>query len=213
MSVRLFIADDHPLVLSGLRNVINSQEQMEVIASYSCGADLLSGLKNQQPDVLMLDMQLPDFSGKELAEIILKTYPSVKIIVLTGLEATYNIEEMMQLGCSGYLLKSSSDDVQLIQAIEEVYRGEYYLDTVLQKQLLTNILKKKKLAENIGQLLTRREKEILRLITEEYTNMEIAEKLSISIRTVETHRFSLLQKLNAKNTAGLVKSAIEMRLV
>jgi DNA-binding NarL/FixJ family response regulator len=103
--------------------------------------------------------------------------------------------------------------VQLVKAIEEVYRGEYYLDTVLQKQMLTNILKKKKLAENVAQLLTRREKEILRLITEEYTNMEIAAKLSISIRTVETHRFSLLQKLNAKNTAGLVKSAIEMRLI
>jgi DNA-binding NarL/FixJ family response regulator len=161
----------------------------------------------------MLDMQLPDMTGKELAEAILKVYPSIKIIVLTGLEATYNIEEMMQLGCAGYLLKNSCDDVQLIRAIEDVYQGEYYLDTVLQKQLLTNILKKKKLAENVAQLLTRREKEILKLITEEYTNMEIAEKLTISIRTVETHRFSLLQKLNAKNTAGLVRSAIEMRLI
>jgi DNA-binding NarL/FixJ family response regulator len=213
MPVKLILADDHPLVLSSLKTVINSQEQMEVVGSYCCGSDLLNGLKTLQPDVLMLDMQLPDMTGKELAETILNVYPSIKIIVLTALEATYNIEEMMQLGCAGYLLKSSCDDLQLIKAIEDVYRGEYYLDTVLQKQLLTNILKKKRLAENVTQLLTRREKEILKLITEEYTNMEIAEKLNISIRTVETHRFSLLQKLNAKNTAGLVRSAIEMRLI
>jgi DNA-binding NarL/FixJ family response regulator len=213
MPVKLILADDHPLVLSSLKTVINSQEQMEVVGSYCCGSDLLNGLKTLQPDVLMLDMQLPDMTGKELAETILNVYPSIKIIVLTALEATYNIEEMMQLGCAGYLLKSSCDDLQLIKAIEDVYRGEYYLDTVLQKQLLTNILKKKRLAENVSQLLTRREKEILKLITEEYTNMEIAEKLNISIRTVETHRFSLLQKLNAKNTAGLVRSAIEMRLI
>ena len=212
MPIKIAITDDHPLVLSGLKSVINSQEQMQLIGCYSCGLDLLNGLKNQQPDVLMLDMQLPDISGKELAESILKTYPSIQIIILTGLEATYNIEEMMQVGCAGYLLKSSSDDEQLTKAIETVYRGEYYLDTILQNQLLSNILKKKKLAENVSQILTRREREILRLITEEHTNMEIATKLNISIRTVETHRFSLLQKLNVKNTAGLVRSAIEMRL-
>src|SRR5690606_30645813 len=116
------------------------------------------------------DMQLPDIGGKELAETILKQYPEVRIIVLTSLEATHHVEEMIQIGCMGYLLKSTADYSRLIQAIEQAYSGEVFLDDTLQKQLLANIMKKRKQGEDTIAQLTRREKEVLRLITDELTN-------------------------------------------
>lgn len=212
MAIKVAITDDHPLVITGLKNTIAATAHIEVIDQYSRGRELLEGLRQRQPDVLLLDMQLPDISGKELAEQVLKLYPDVRIIILTSLEATYHVEEMIQLGCMGYLLKSTTDHSRLVFAIEKAYESEVFLDEALQKQLLSDILKKKKQAEDISSLLTRREQQVLGLITEEYTNQEIAERLSVSIRTVECHRLSLLHKLNVKNTAGLVKKAIEMRL-
>jgi DNA-binding NarL/FixJ family response regulator len=199
-------------VATGLQSVIASTVHMEAGDVYSCGRDLLEGLKSNRPDVLLLDMQLPDIGGKELAETILKQYPEVRIIVLTSLEATHHVEEMIQIGCMGYLLKSTADYSRLIQAIEQAYSGEVFLDDTLQKQLLANIMKKRKQGEDTIAQLTRREKEVLRLITDELTNQEIADQLCVSVRTVECHRLSLLHKLGAKNTAGLVKKAIELRL-
>src|SRR5690606_15019920 len=124
----------------------------------------------------------PDIGGKEVAEIILKQYPEIRIIILTSLESTFDVEEMMQMGCMGYLLKSTTDYSRLIKAIEQAYSGEVFLDESLQRQLLVNIMKKRKQGEKTAAQLTRREKEILRLITEELTNQEIAEHLSVSVR-------------------------------
>ncbi len=213
MAIKVVITDDHPLVITGLKNVISSAQHIECIGCYTTGQELLSALEVTQPDVLLLDMQLPDISGSELAGKVLKMYPAVRIIILTSMEATHHVEDMMQMGCMGYLLKSTTDHSRLIQAIEKAYNGEHFLDDALSKQLLTNIIRKKKQSEDLGSVLTRREKEVLQLITDEFTNHEIAEHLSISIRTIECHRLSLLNKLQVKNTAGLVKKAIEMRLL
>ncbi len=213
MAIKVVITDDHPLVITGLKNVISSAEHIECMGCYTSGHALLTALAETQPDVLLLDMQLPDITGHELAGKVLKLYPDIRIIILTSMEATHQVEDMMQIGCMGYLLKSTTDHSRLIQAIEQAYNGEYFLDDALSRQLLSNIIKKKKQADDLGALLTRREKEVLQLITDELTNQEIAESLSVSIRTIECHRLSLLHKLQAKNTAGLVKKAIEMRLL
>lgn len=206
------ITDDHPMVITGLQTVLDSSDQIKVTGTFRDGQSLLDGIKDSPPDVLLLDLQLPDILGKELAEKVLLRWPDIRIIILTSLEATHHIEEMMQLGCVGYLLKSNTDHDKLIKAVEQAFYGESFIDESLQKQLLSNIFKKKKQQEDSSALLTRREKEILHFIIEESTNQDIADKLHISIRTVECHRLSLLHKLKVKNTAGLVKKAVELRL-
>jgi len=213
MPIRVAITDDHPLVVTGLQKVIEACPHIETSGTYPDGKSLLDGLRSQQPDVLLLDMQLPDTTGRELAAEIRRSWPDIRIIVLTSLEATDNIEEMIQAGCTGYLLKSTTDPDRLIHAVERAYRNEVFLDESLQQQMLSNMLRKKVQQENIGAMLTRREKQILQLIADEYTNQEIAEKLYISIRTSEFHRVSLLQKFGVKNTAGLVKKAMELKLI
>ncbi len=213
MEIKVAITDDHPMVVTGLKTVLASDEQIIVTGIYQDGRTLLEGIKKELPDILILDMQLPDILGKDLAEKILKMYPAVRIVVLTSLEATHHIEEMMEIGCMGYLLKSNTDHGRLLKAVRQAYYREPFIDETLQKQLLSNIFRKKKQKEQSFSLLTRREKEVLQLITDEYTNQDIADKLHVSIRTVECHRLSLLHKLEVKNTAGLVKKAIELRLL
>ncbi len=201
------------MVIEGLQHVIGSTAHVRVIAAYSTGMALLEGLRQELPDVLLLDLQLPDIPGDVLIARILKNYPDMRIVILTSMEAMDCIDEMMQLGCMGYLLKSNTDYTRLIRAIEQAWRGESFLDESLSRQMLSNIIRKKKQSELSVSMLTRREKDVLKLITEEMTNLEIAEHLSVSVRTVECHRLSLLHKLHVKNTAGLVKRAMEMRLL
>ncbi len=213
MQIKVAITDDHPMVVTGLKTVLESREGIQVSGVFTDGKSLLEGIKEEAPDVLILDMQLPDILGKDLAEKVLKEHPAIRIIVLTSLEATHHIEEMMEIGCVGYLLKSNTDHERLLKAVEQAYYREAFIDEALQKQLLSNIFKKKKQKEQSTSLLTRREREVLQLIIEEYKNQDIADKLHVSIRTVECHRLSLLHKLEVKNTAGLVKKAMELRLL
>ncbi len=211
MHIKIAITDDHPMVISGIKNMLYYHKHIEVINTYKTGTALLEGLEKEQPDVLLLDIQLPDATGNELARIITKKYPDVKILVISSMESSFHVKDMMQHGCKGYLLKTSEEDI-VLEAIEEVYHGGEYLEPSLKEDLLKSMLKIKKQTA-LSPSLTLREKEILQLITEGYTSPQIAEKLSISHRTVENHRFSLLQKLNVKNTAALMKTALQMGLI
>lgn len=211
MAIIVNIVDDHPLAITGLRNMLLACEHIKVTQCYATGTALLAGLQKAQPDVLLLDMLLPDINGEELAAIISKDYPSIKILVITSLDATIHIKTMLRNGCKGYLLKNTEVDT-LIQAIEQVHEGMEYIEPSLKEQMLHNLLHYRKKNKKTP-ILTRREIEILKLITEEFTNQQIADKLSLSMRTIEKHRFSLLQKLDSKNTAGLVKTAIELGLI
>ncbi len=213
MAIRIMITDDHPLAISGLQNIIRFYPHIEIMGAYTSGAGLLEALRHEQPDVLLLDIILPDINGKELAATITQQYPGIRILALTSLDAPSHVEGMMRRGCAGYLLKNT-DQHTLVNAIETVHRGGEFMDPFLKEQLLNSMLKMKKNTEIVAApVLTQREKDILQLIVAEYTSQEIAEKLFISLRTVENHRFNLLQKLDAKNTVGLVKVAIRMGLV
>jgi DNA-binding NarL/FixJ family response regulator len=211
MPITLAIADDHPVVANGIRTILRGVPNMEIIETYTSGQALLQGIKNQRPDVLLLDMQLPDMNGPELAASILKLYPQQRILVLSSTDILLQVKKMLKLGCMGYLLKDA-DDVTIIKAIETVQQGGQYLSPVLNQQLIDDLFRNKK-SEKKSTLLTRREKEVLQLIIDEHTNQEIAEKLYISLHTVENHRISLLHKLDVKNTAGLVKVALQTGLV
>jgi len=213
MPINVAITDDHPLVAEGLCNVLNSTLNISVSATYSNGDSLLKGLQKEQPDVLLLDMQLPDQSGSELAMYIRKNYPELPILILSGLDSAILVKNMMQLGCKGYLLKSTADKSILTEAIEQVYyTGETYLDPSLKEGLLSDLLKPKRQKKQPLKL-SKREKEILELVVEEYRNPEIAAKLHLSLRTIENHKYNLFQKLNVKNSVGLIKVAIQRGLL
>lgn len=201
--INVAMIDDQVIILNGLQKILADAEHLVITGVYNNGDELLHGFETALPDVLLLDIHMPGKSGIELAGIISKKYPTVKMIALTNVDVLAQMKQMLQKGCVGYLLKDVSPEI-LVKAIETVSSGEQYLQEEFKIQLLNSLS-----GINKKQLITRREKEILKLITEEHTNNEIAGKLFLSLRTVENHRNNLLQKLNVKNTAGLVKMAIQ----
>lgn len=205
--IEVAITDDHPIVVNGLKKVLDDFAHIEVTAVYHTGNALLQGIAQRQPDVLLLDMHLPDTTGIEIARVITKKYPQVRILVLSSSDVLLQVKKMLQLGCAGYILKDS-DDMTIVTAIETVYGGGQFLSPVLQQRVVDDMFKTRN-AEKKQAMLTKREKEVLQLIIDEHTSQEIANMLFISPHTVENHRISLMQKLEVKNTAGLVKKALE----
>jgi len=205
--IKVAITDDQVIILNGIQKILTTNTSIELSGLYKNGDELLNALEESRPDVLLLDIQMPGKSGIELAGIISKKYPEIKMIALTNVDIVPQVKKMLNNGCMGYLLKDADAEV-IFEAIETVMTGEQYLHEPVKNLLLRSLSGKKSKI-----LLTRREKEILGLIVEGLSNKEIASKLSISVRTVENHRNHLLQKFDVKNTAGLVKIAIEEGLI
>ncbi len=210
--IKVAITDDHPVVIDGLTNTLNSCADIELAGTYTHAAALLQGLQRNIVDVLLLDLQLPDKNGGDLVPLLLAQYPDLCILILSGIESTPYIKDMIQKGCKGYLLKSRTNKALLIEAIKQVYAGEIFLDAALKEEMLQEMLVQKRRTARLQPRITHREKEVLSLIVKEYNNAAIAEELCISLRTVETHRYNLMQKLEAKNTAGLLRIAAQMDL-
>lgn len=209
--ITIAIADDHPMILQGLQHMLSRYTHLQVIATYAHGEELLAGLQQKVPDLLLLDIQMPGKTGTELAPLILKTYTNVKIIALTNFDNALYAHNMLEAGVSGYLLKSAAEHV-VIQAIEQVYRGESFLEPAMQEKL-NQLQARTNRTFTTKSDLTTREKEILQLIVDGYTDVEIAAKLFLSAYTIKHYRISLLLKLDVKNAAAMVKKAIQMGLV
>ncbi len=208
--IQLAITDDHPVVIRGLQDVLTPIPDIEVVWTAQTAADTLTKLEETIPDVLLLDIRLPDRSGIDLCEQIVGRYPGLKVLGLSSFDQASYIHSLLQRGASGYLLKTV-DGTELTKAIQTVNGGGTYLHQALQelmKQAASSTASKANHPK-----LTRREKEVLQLILEECTTNEIAERLFISPSTAETHRLNLIQKLGVRNTAGLVKAAIERGLL
>ena len=211
MKIKIAIADDHPLLLNGLNAVITKTPDMELTGSYENGSALLEDLPNNQPDILLLDIQMPGQTGDEIAGIVNYKYPHINIIALTNQDNIYYINTMFRKGVKGYLLKTTHEDI-LLNAIRTVYQGEEFLDEALKERVKLDSLNSKKEGTQPHNL-TRREKEILQLMATNLTSQQIAEKLYLSVRTVENVRSGLMTKLDAKNAATLVKKAIQLGLI
>jgi DNA-binding NarL/FixJ family response regulator len=213
-TINISIVEDHPMMISGLVTILKSYAHIKVNGAYGSAAELLQGLKEHVPDVLLLDLILPDRSGKELISEVLHTYPGLSVLVFTSLDAPSIVSSMMRRGCKGYLLKGASPEM-LIDAIETVYRKEEFIEPVLRDQILQNVTRYKNKQQDMPLMtdLSEREIEILKLIAEENTTREISEKLFLSYRTIENHRYNLIQKLDVKNTAGLVRIGIQIGLI
>ena len=209
--INIAIADDHLLVINGLKAMIENTSDIKLLFSATSGYDLLSELKEKQPDVLLLDIQMPDINGIDLCKEVHARYPLVKIIALTNFEQSSYVKQMVRNGALGYLLKNI-DGKTLQAAIRTVVQDKPFIHEQIRNNMLNEVLSGTKVTSQ-GISLTKRELEILGLVAKEMTNQEIADKLFISVRTVETHRVNLTQKLAVHNTAGLVKEAYKRGLI
>lgn len=209
--IKIMVADDHPLVLSGLLHLLGNCNDMTVTGSYTNGNDLLMGLAANIPDVLLLDIQMPGKNGEEVANQVQEQYPMVKMIALTNFDDVYYIKSMIARGVLGYILKTTREEI-LLNAIRMVYTGKQYLEPALMDKLAAE-LKQEKMNAHLMPVLSRREKEVLQFIAQNLTSQEIADKMYLSKRTIDTHRLNLMLKLEVKNVAALVKKAIEVGLL
>ena len=205
MPIKLFITDDHYMVIEGIRSLLQAEERIEWLGHAMNGASCMAFLQQHQPDIVLLDINLPDVSGIDLCKQIRQKYPNVRVIGLSSMSQQSYIQTMMQQGASGYILKNATRE-EIIEAIDVVMAGRTYLS-----------LEAATVVKNSGDttipVLTRREKEVLGHIAEGLTNNEIADKLFISTTTVDTHRKNLLSKFRVKNTASLIRMAVQFQFV
>ena len=202
--IKVAIADDHPVLVEGLKQLITSSGIAEVLFITANGKECLKMLTLKLPDVLLIDINLPDCSGIDLCNEICRHWPSVRVMAITSFNEYTIIRKMLDNGAYGYLLKNLMPE-EIMHGIETVFHGKHFLcheaDPFIKKQSEHQIS------------LTRRETDLLRLIVEGYTNIEIADKLCLGVETVNSYRKNLLFKLNARNTAVMVKIAIENNLI
>ncbi len=204
--IRLLIVDDHPMVLEGIKTLLQPVSDFSVVGMASNANAALALLKAQPVDVALLDINLPEIDGIALCRQIRRDFPTVKVLGLSTFKERSYISKMIEAGALGYVLKSVDRDTLLL-AIGQVAEGKFYLDHELAQMLAQGDT-----APSLP-LLTRREKEVLAHIAEGLTNTEIAERLFVSPLTVDSHRKNLLAKLGARNTAALIKLAVERGLL
>ena len=205
MATKVFIVDDHFMVIEGIRSLIQNEKDIEWMGHATNANSCLSFLQHQLPDVILMDVSMPEMSGIELCALVKQEYPSVFIIGLSTFNQQSFIQKMVDNGASGYLLKNATKD-ELLEGIQAVVKGKMYYSMEAAQTLRSQ-------TDSKVPVITRRQKEMLELIAEGMTNNEIAEKLFISVATVDTHRKNLLARFEVKNTAALVKMAIQMKLI
>ena len=207
--IKVFLIDDHQIVLDGLKLMLDYSPKINCIGIATSGPNAIAVLHHITPDVILLDIEMPDLNGIETCKRIKKKYPSIKIIALTMLIERSIIQNMLEAGAEGFLIKNASQD-EVVKAIHLVNGGSTYYSEEVRKIIHSKV--KSKSGKTLPKL-SRRETEILRLIIQENTTQEIASQLFISPGTVETHRKNIMRKFQAKNVVGVVKIALENNLV
>lgn len=212
--IRVFITDDHEIYLEGLSLLLGKQEGIEVIGTATSGKELLEQVRDLKADILLLDVYLPDLGEEEIVQQIRAVRPDLRIIYLTLLRGTRYVHKLSKYNIQGYVLKNASLE-ELLQAMRAVVDGGTFFSKDIHigdrdEDFRNTITIEDK---QIDEILSRRELEVLRLICKEYSNAEIADKLFLSVSTVETHRKNLIAKLGVNNTVGLVKFALRNNLI
>lgn len=214
MSARILIADDHAVFRSGLRALLEKEKDLQVVAETGDGFATLEVLEAEAIDILLLDITMPKLTGPQVAERALKLNPRVAIVVLTMHEDAYYLQELFKIGVRGFVLKKSTG-TDLLQAIRAAYRGDQYVDPALAGHLVSLFVGTRAGKASQGRLdaLTPREREVCTLLAYGHTNGEIATRLHISERTVESHRNHITAKLDLRTRADLVRFAIDNGLL
>jgi DNA-binding NarL/FixJ family response regulator len=204
MKQKIFIVDDHPMVIEGFKALLAQNDDVIVVGTAENAFQAIDFLKKNEVNIAFLDINLPDISGMELCKKIKTEFPTIQCLALSTFNDRSYVSKMIENGASGYLLKNSSKE-EIFKAIEEVSKGNMFFNVDYQKQ---NTSKYDQIP-----IITRREKEVLIEIADGLTNQQIADKLFISITTVSSHRQNLMIKLNANNTASLIKMAVKYDLI
>lgn len=209
----IILADDHAIFRAGLKGLLTKDPQFKIVAEARNGEELLSKLKSVKCDLIVLDLSMPEMDGISALKTIRQKYPKIKILVLTMQKDVEHFKHAMAVGAGGYLLKDDAYE-QLPLAIKVVLKGKRYISPAIAELTTDRFIRSLDDLEGPSlEILTKRESEILKLVANSSSNKNIATKLKISIRTVETHRANLSNKLGIKNIAGLVKYAISKGLV
>lgn len=211
--ISLLLVDDHQMIRDAIKFYFSSEDEFEVKSEAVNGDEALQLLEKDRFDVVITDINMPECDGLQLMEQIRDRFPEQKVLILSMLDDAVYINKMIALGANGYILKSASKE-ELCKAIKTIVEGNNYYSQEIYQTIVESIAgKKPKQRLSIEISLSRREKEVLQLIVQEYSNKEIADKLFISSRTVEAHKRNLLDKTGAKNIAGLVLYAVERNLL
>lgn len=214
--IRIFLVDDHQLVRDGIKALLISAEELEILGEASSGKECFEKIAEAPPDILILDISLPDTNGIEITRRISAEYPGTRVLILSMYTNEDFIFNSVKAGARGYLPKNTSRE-ELLEAIHTIYEGdEFFADSISRIMLKSYVRKAKEgdLAAQGGTVpLTTREIEILKLFAEGFINKEISDRLDISIRTVETHKNHIMKKLELKSTVELIKYAIRNKIV
>jgi DNA-binding NarL/FixJ family response regulator len=206
-AITVFIVDDHFMVIEGIQSLLQNEAGVKVVGHASNTSSCLSFLKQQQPDVILMDINLGNENGIELCKQVKELYPQTMVIALSTFNQFSFIDKMMENGASGYLLKNAERN-EIIEALQMVVKGGTYMS-----REVADTLRAVEDGKDDKPSLTRREKEVLELVADGLTNQEIADKLFIGVTTVDTHRKNLLVKFNVKNTASLIRKAAKLQLI
>lgn len=207
--IRVLLADDHAILRKGVRMLIHTQPDMEVVGEARTGREAIAEARRLKPDIVVMDVSMPELNGIEGTRQICDELTRTKVIALSMHKDPVYVREILRAGARGYLLKDSEDE-DLLKAIRSVFRGEAYLSPAVSDAVLTDY---RKHVSNPVDLLTSREREILTMVAEGKTNKEIAQALNLSVYTVESHRGSVMEKLNLHNTGDIVRFALRNGLI
>lgn len=209
--IKIIIADDHQMFLEGISSLLQDVPEIEVVGTALNGNQVLEKIKTLEIDIVVTDINMPEMDGIELSKSLKKNYPGIKTLILSTHNDAEMIGKCVNNDVDGYLLKNA-EKKELLKALDTIAAGEKYFGEEVKNEYIKTVFSASKEKETVSQL-SRREKEILQHIAMEYTTQEIADKLFISQNTVNTHRKNMLSKLNAKNSAGLVKYAYQQGLI
>ncbi|MEE9399144.1 MAG: response regulator transcription factor [Dehalococcoidales bacterium] len=212
--IRVLLADDHLILREGIRSLLEKVPDIEMIGEADDGNEAIAKVEQLLPDVVLMDITMPGVNGLEATQQIKRAHPSVKVLILTMHETDQYLSEMLEAGASGYVVKTTTSS-ELISAIRAVHQGDVHLYPSIARMLVEDYLQKVRTGEEKASYdgLTPREREILMYIAEDKQNKEIAELLSISVRTVQAHRTNLMDKLGAHDRTELVKYAIRKGII
>lgn len=214
-TIKVVLADDHAIVRDGIKQLLETEEYIQIVGEASSGKEAIECVEEHQPDILIMDISMPEMTGIEATDELIKRKSETKVLILSMYDKEEYVLKAVKLGAFGYLMKDTSKD-KFVKAIKTVQNGQKYFSSEISNIIVNEYLSNMQTggtAKKSKSLLTKREAEILSLVTKGYNNKKIADSFDLSIRTVETHRLNIMKKLNVNNAAEMVRVALERELV
>jgi DNA-binding NarL/FixJ family response regulator len=210
--IRVLLADDHKLVRAGIRSLLERLPELEVVAEASDGREAIELVERLGPQIVLMDLAMPEVNGLEATRHLTRTFPKVRVIILSIYSDEEHVYQSLRAGAAGYLMKGAATE-ELELAIRSVARGETYLSPPVSKPVIMEYIRRTNVGLSSREGLSSRQTQILKLIAEGRTTKQVALQLAISVKTVETHRSALMKRIGVRDVAGLVRYAVKVGLV